>query len=365
MRSVANWCRRALGTGRAPSGRRAPARPQLEELEGRRLLSATAAITSPNGVQSDFYAIDAKTRQVVDYHTVLDPALGAWFVERIPLGGPQHVTDVAAGFLSYTNVNKPEVFALTAGHELWAYLPTPGGDHYWVSLGTGFTAASATDDLQGSLFAINQKGQVLEHVPYGPPGQWTFFGTPGVAVKAISASKDPDGKAEVFALGADGHIYLGRFDASSKPEPWVTVDRSKRYKQISATDHNTVYALGLADGQITKETEYTFSFLGIHLDLWLGGQLPAQGIWATQISAGTDMANRDVVYAIDRSSGQPYVFNAQGQWQQMDGSHPKEICGAAWGWYYDVDSRFSLPNEYNPNNGGLSHYFTIDLRPVL
>jgi hypothetical protein len=366
MRRVANWFRRTPSTGRAPSLRPATSRPQAEELEGRQLLSATAAIYSPYGYPaSNFYAIDAKTRQVVDYNTAQNLVTGGWYSAiRIPLGGPQHVTDVAAGFLSFTNVNKPEVFALTAGHQLWAYLPTPGpGGSYWVSLGSGFTAISATDDVWGSVFAINQKGQVLEHVPYGPPGQWTFFGRPGVAVKAISASKDPDGKAEVFALGADGHIYLGRFGANGRPAPWVTVDRTRAYRQISATDQNTVYALGLKDGQITKETEFVFSLFGLHFDFWLGGQLPAQGVWATQISAGTDSLNRDVVYAIDRSSGQPYVFSAQGQWQRMDGSHPKEICAAAWGWYFDVDGRFSLPNEYNPFTGW---YYTLDLaHPVL
>jgi hypothetical protein len=193
-----------------------------------------------------------------------------------------------------------------------------------------------------------------------------------VAVKAISASKDRVGNAEVFALGADGHIYLDRFDDNFNPTPWVSVDRRKAYRQISANDHNTVYGLGLVDGQITKENEFVFDFGPIHLDFWWGSQLPSWGVWTplgwlqerfTQISAGTDTAGRDVIYAVDWFYGQPYVFNVQSQWQRMDGSHPKEICGASDGWYFDVDGRFSLPNEHNPFSG---YYYSMDLtHPVV
>lgn len=368
MRSVANWFRRTLSPGRVPSRRPVTSRPQAEELEGRLLLSATAAVTSLDGHQSDLYAIDARTRQVVDYHSV-----GPLMTTYTDLGGPQNVTDVAAGFLSYDHVDKPEVFALTADHAVWGYVPDAGGVYHWNYLGTGFTAISASDDPYGSVFAINQKGQVLENIPFGDPSQWKLFGTPGVAVKAISASKDRSGNAEVFALGTDGHIYLDRFDGNFNPTPWVTVDRSKAYKQISANDHNTVYGLGLVDGQITKETDVVFD-LGIFgtFDFWLGSQLPSwrvpihHGITRdrfTQISAGTDMAGRDVVYAVDWYYAQPYVFTAQSQWQRMDTSHPKEITGAAGGWYFDVDRAFSLPHEYNPYAGT---YFALDLaHPVL
>jgi hypothetical protein len=54
------------------------------------------------------------------------------------------VTDVAAGFLSFDRVNKPEVFALTAGHAVWAYVPNAEGGYHWNYLGAGFTAISAT-----------------------------------------------------------------------------------------------------------------------------------------------------------------------------------------------------------------------------
>jgi hypothetical protein len=333
--------------------RRPASRLELERLDERLLLSATSAVTSLDGHQSDLYAIDARTRQVVDFHSV-----GALMTTHTYLGGPQNVTDVAAGFLSFDSVDKPEVVALTAGRAVWAYVPNAEGGYHWNYLGTGFTAISATDDVFGSVFAINQKGQVLENIPYGDPSSWTPFGTPGVAVTAISASKDQAGNAEVFALGANGHIYLDRFDANFNPKPWVTVDSRKAYKQISANDQNTVYGLGLADGQITKETEFNFWIFGHRIDVWFGSQLPSWRVWPlgwvqrfTQISAGTDMAGRDVVYAVGYYGCQPYVFSAQGQWQRMDGNYAKEICGAAGGWYFDVDRVYSLPHEYNPYAG--------------
>jgi hypothetical protein len=263
--------------------------------------SAVSTVTWNNGQNSDLYAIDASTRQVIDLHS--DPnTVGA----LTPLGGPRNVTAVSAA----ANLDRlPMVVALTADGSVYDYVTPFQSPSYWNYLGSGFTAVSATHD--GFIFAVDNYGNVLANGPYGPPSQWMNIGTPGVAIQAISASRNGDGiynpyHEEVFALGNDGHIYLNRFDGNYNPGFWQTIDSSKTYSQISANDHNTVYGLSARDGQITKESE-RYSFWG-GFYYWSGQQLPAWGVWTplgglkeqyTQISAGTDRAGQDVVYAID------------------------------------------------------------------
>jgi hypothetical protein len=342
----------------------------LESLEDRWLPSAVNTISWNDGQPcSDVYAINANTHQVIDIHT--DGNTGAMTYNM--LGGPTNVTAVNASFLPYDHQNKPIVYALSADSSAWVYVPDAvTGKYHWDNLGTGFTALSATQD--GFVFGLNQNGQVMSNNAYGLPSQWNNLGTPGVPIKAISASQDGSGIEEVFALGADGHIYLDRFDANYNPIGWTVVDSSKTYTQISANDHNTVYGLDSA-GQITQESEYNFWLHGHHLDYWSGQQLASPQIWTpwgtfsdsfTQISAGTDKSGNNVVYGIDGFYAQPYVFNAQGQWQRMDGSHPSEIAAGDGGWYYDVDSKYHDLNQYDPAyNGGQGAYWTIYFNPVV
>jgi hypothetical protein len=320
--------------------------------------SAVSTISWNDGQPcSDVYAIDANTRQIINVHT--DGNTGAMTFNF--LGGPTNVTDVNASFLPYDNQNKPIVYALSADHSAWVYVPdVDTGKYHWDNLGTGITALSATHD--GFVFGLNQNGQVMDNNAYGLPSQWNNLGTPGVPIKAISASRDAYGLEEVFALGTDGHIYLNRFDANYNPTGWTVVDSSKTYTQISANDHNTVYGLD-SSGQITQESEYSFWWHGRHIDYWAGQQLPSPSDHFTQIAAGTDKAGNNVVYGIDAVFAQPFVYNAQGQWQQMDGSQPTEIAADDGGWFYDVASGFHTLNQYDPYypnyNGGQGVYWTI------
>jgi len=318
------------------------------------------------GTESDCYAIDAKTDEVVDLHT--DPKnVGV----RTLLGGPTNVTAISAAEEAVDGFYTPLVTALTADGHVWSCLPyanygwlgyVPGappgspGSYHWDDLGNdggiGFTALSMAHD--GNIYALTATGQVLETSYFANPAPnttWTVLGSPTAGpVKAISAGLNGGlSNDEVFAIGSDGHLYVNQFGSGSSTS-WVTVDSSQTFIQISANDNNTVYGL-TSTGVIYQESEAVKN----GNDFWSSLGLPTTSGGFSQISAGTDRTGKSVVFAVENANKEPFVYNAQGQWTKMDGNQPSEICGGNDGWYYDVTN--PVVYQYNPNaNKGQGAY---------
>src|SRR5262249_38931482 len=131
-------------------------RPQLEDLEGRQLLSGTSLISAISYNSFDpiadtikthhaLFAIDRATEQVVEY---VDQT-------RYALGGPK-VTDVSASIDQSFSIfgQQPEVVALDTNHLLWRWASSTG----WLQLGgpVQFDQISATRD--GQVYATYVSG---------------------------------------------------------------------------------------------------------------------------------------------------------------------------------------------------------------
>jgi hypothetical protein len=139
----------------------------------------------------------------------------------------------------------------------------------------------------------------------------------GGYAKQISASLDPNGNAEVFAIGLDDAVYV--YDLGNG-NGWV--DLGGYAKQISANANDTVYAIGMGNGvylnnlsdgdhgsgwvdlggdalQIsTYENSGVYAIGADHaVYVWSEGWVDLGG-YAKQISAGLDPNGNSEVYAI-------------------------------------------------------------------
>jgi hypothetical protein len=324
------------------------ARPSLEALEERQLLSATSAITyTPAGSTIPahvLYAIDSRTRRLTEYvnsRPVQSPG-GT-------LGGPG-LTAVSASIDQKTG--NPEVFALAADHSLWLYSLAGG----WRSLGGSDTEVSAERD--GRAFVVDSSNLVRV---YNADGTVQALGAPAYSYDAgdwgsgtyVYAFGISAGRAAltsstlqdvVYAIGPDGGIY------ANAGAGWQVVDNNHSFSQLSATQDGSVYALDNA-GNLYQDSWTQLSTGG---GTWVSHTLPGPGSgnYYTQISAGTDLKGNDLVYAVDKYS---YLWEAHSRgawaihWHGSSGFviRVTDISGTDGGRFYFVDYNFYGQNVSN------------------
>jgi hypothetical protein len=312
-------------------------RPQLEDLEGRQLLSGTSLISAisynsynpiTNTVQNHhaLFAIDRTKQQVVEY---VDQT-------RYALGGPK-VTDVSASIDQSFSIfgHRPEVFALNTSGLLWRWAPSTG----WLQLGgpTQFAEISATRD--GQVYADTYLIHNTTSVDLIDATGKTYY--LGANFYDVSAGRDASGRDEVFALGFDNHIYVN--DAGT-PTGWQLVDGSRQFYRISATQHGEVYALDTT-GNLFQESLVTASVYmlvqPVSLTYWSATQY-AQGPFYS-ISADSADSTHDEVYTLDLS-GNAYRIGPQGGAVRV-ATGVSEIAGADGGWFYEVGSWGGIPGQ--------------------
>jgi hypothetical protein len=364
------FVRRIFGSSpskRPASGRRSSVRLEIENLEQRELLSATAAVMWPGGQSGEMYAIDASTRQEIDYH--MDA--GTSYYTKTYLGGPQMMAVAAA--VDDPRDGRPEVFGLATDHSIWIHDDFHVG---WFEIfgpsQYGPTAISATYD--GTIFALNGNHVYVNSNPDNPDA-WQDAGGYYMPTDAqgrlltyfqsISASFTPSGAPEVFALGSDGGIYVGI--GTNDTGYWQVVDRSRTFTMIAASEGNSVYAMDNTD-QLFGEHEYArWTPLG-HYSYWQGQSLGAPPISGSiaQMSVGTNANGVDKIVLVDRyydwNAGQfrsVAYSNVGGSWNQFDGfggQYVNDVAMADNGWAFDVLDG----HVHNQSTVGTYDYFWTD-----
>jgi hypothetical protein len=358
------WFKKWFGRSARPRGAvsRTSFRPQVENLEARRVMSATSAISNSwwqatrwGGTvymsEQDLFAIDSATQHLVEYSDLNNQG-----TQKLLYYGPQ-VADLSAG-LSPTG--SPVAYLVSsADHTVWMAAPHLGGV-YPTQLEGGYlgtvyaSQVSATRD--GAVYAVDYStGQVWFR---SWNGAWQSLGSPGgQGVLQITAGAT-GGADEVFAIGRqDNAIYVNK---GTSPGGWQMVDKSLTFVKLSATQDDHVYALDFY-GTLTRETENHFYWNGHAYDWWSGQRLAAyqNGVYGAShyvaLSAGTDAGGQDVVYVIDQNQ-LAIRYDAGGSPTYMDSS-VKEIAGDAGGRFYDVNyvstySTTGTPWKYDPSTGG-------------
>ena len=141
----------------------------------------------------------------------------------------------------------------------------------------------------------------------------------GGYAKQISAGLDAAGNPEVFAIGSDNALYVNHANGAG----WASL--GGYVKEISATTHNTVFAIG------SNDSVYVNSGAG---NVALGG-------YAKQISAGLDAAGNPEVFAIG-SDDALYVNHANGAGWASLGGYVKEISATTHNTVFAIGSNDSV-----------------------
>jgi hypothetical protein len=369
MQRFLNWLRRLSHTP-STSARPRPIRPRLEHLEDRMVPSATSAISTWHGggwfrwQTHDLYAIDATTKQVVDFQT---STFGG--STRTALGGPTNVRAVSASIDPSTGY--AEVFAENWDFALWRY----DSHGVWTKLTDGAAGSvygdiSATRD--GQVYAVNLHNQYVEL--FHANGTWVNLGNPEGYLRTINGSGDGQGIAagldlyggnEVFAIGQQGALYVNSPDGIWANQ-WVTIDNSRLYVSLSSSRDGGVFAIqnGIA---LWHWNEYFVwgpftNWSGQNISGGMGG--PNSTFW--DISADTDANGQAEVYAkiaVGYNQFDLYRYD-QGSWQKMD-SNISEVAAADGGYFFDVNpSGFDAGTWfYDPYKAG-SHWTYLGL-PVV
>ena len=155
------------------------------------------------------------------YHEVRTKA-GAWSGFQ-PVAGLSGSATMAASAISITADPDSTAQLVVIGSDGNVYHEVRQASGGWTGfkavtgVGTPTMAASAvsiTADPDGSaqLVAIGSDGNVYHEIRE-KPGNWTGFaavggvGTPKMAATAVSITADPDGSAQLVAVGNDGNVY--------------------------------------------------------------------------------------------------------------------------------------------------------------
>jgi hypothetical protein len=166
----------------------------------------------------------------------------------------------------------------------------------------------------------------------GNANTWSYLG--GWAF-SISAGSDGSGHDQVFAIGGDHYLYV--HDAYSDPSwaRWVQVDSSTAFAQLSAGQHNQVFALD-SNGALHDDWYFSYPFGG-------------GGSWANQtispsvagdryvaLSADSQDGTHDEVYVID--TNKTAYLRQSGGWKANPVDYSViELAGADGGWFYDTN----------------------------
>jgi hypothetical protein len=259
-------------------------RSEIEDLEGRALLSTTSAVVYQVGgvTHSALYAINQSDQVVM----TVDGGPSA------NLGG--YAKQITAGLDVF---NKPQVFAIGKENAVW--LNKGAG---WVSLGGYAKEISAT--IENSIYAIGTNDDVF--VGDGAPGAFNWVDT-GLKARHISAGVDGF-NPEVYAIGFNNNVYAGNGSGGVAG----FANWGGYAKEISATVDSTVFAIG-ADNAVYKDSG-SGSGTG-----WV-----SLGGYAKQISAGIDGAFGPFVFAIGLNDS--LWSNHGGPWTNL-GGYVTQIAG--------------------------------------
>jgi hypothetical protein len=351
MNRFTNWLRPRLTTKSASARPLRTFRPKLEQLDERLLLSLSSAISIPHSIsfhgtmftwtERDWYTADQSTHQIVEYQGTSRHNVASYALLNT-------LSDISASV--DPNTGSGEVFVVIRG---WpspiAYLESynSAGSLQWSKDASAFGltdlgAISATRD--GHVYAQYEKiyamgGQILSG--YGvlyiaPDGTAIDLGGPntpsgtGVLYATSLAASKVGSTNEVFAIGADGAIYV----TSGTTGKWYLVDNSASFVSLSANPDNTVFAL-TTDGKLYQESEY-LGFNGMYFYLYWSAQDISGGKHFKAISADFDALGYDEVYAIEQATNTAYLYD-QGTWTLKD-YDVYDLAAAGGGYFYDVNT---------------------------
>jgi hypothetical protein len=218
-------------------------------------------------------------------------------------------------------------------HSLVGWGEGDAGGWNWI------TGISATCD--GHVYAA-QVG-VTDHVYYvDSNGSRTDLGMPkpGLATphtdegmyaqSLLAASVGYFGGNEVFAIGADGYIYVNE----GRPGDWLLVDNTARFVSLSATPNDTVFAV-TSDGRLFQETEHLYIIQRLFYLSWSNQDISGGRTYSANISADTDASGQDEIYAIEKGTNSLYLYDLGG-WTYKD-SDVFDVSGAGGGYFYDAN----------------------------
>jgi hypothetical protein len=374
MKRFLRWVGRTLNTKPTSAHRGYSFRPHIEPLDERLVLSGvSSAISIPHagGIYSlswterDWYTVDASNGVVLDTpsHVIKFEGTTQYDLGQPPLKTCSIGQILALGATVDSNTGDGAVFVLT-GFEACDEPPADLSLSYCDSLGTwhslwdqsipvyanagipkAYGSLGATRD--GHVYAESADGTDVRY--FDSKGNSLDLGAPSTAILAgsgsLAASVGPHGN-EVFALGADGSIYL---NASSTFGDWKLIDSRAYFTQLSSTPNNTVFAL-TNDGRLFQETYVLELIPPYNHYSWAGQDISGGMLW-TQISADTDASGQAEVYAVQAvpiyipngngtteyliSTGSLYLHD-QGSWTQKD-SDVYDVAAAGSGYFYDVN----------------------------
>jgi hypothetical protein len=286
-------------------------------------LSSAIRIDHPSFTERDWYAVDAKTSQVVEVQGTV----------RRNLGGPNHVFHVSASVDPQAGIG--EVYVLAG--------PVPGTAPFgmlwrcdsrgnWTTLPGLYKGISATHD--GGVYAVWWDGHQVIY--------WNFQGIPTNlsapnpgngpwASSSVAASHGWFGGNEVFAISSDEAIYV---NSTNVPGQWRLVDNTQRFWEVSASQNDAVFALAgpVGSGTLFEETEHFCLFPKPHF-YWTNQNITGPRSF-TAISADSDTSGQAEVYAIQSGTQQAFLYDL-GFWAVKD-TNVFDISGADGGYFYDV-----------------------------
>jgi hypothetical protein len=265
-------------------------RPQLEQLEDRRLLTTfgnLSAIADSSG-QSVSYNIAAD-------HSVWKHDNAGWH----SLGG--YVTQISAG---RDNLGRAEVFGIGADQACWV-CDTTG----WHSLG-GYVTQISGDFSLNRVYAIGS-----DHSAWMRDG--TGWHGLGGYVTQISAGTAAGGSAiKLFAIGADSACW--QFDANG----WQSLGlRVTQVCGAATPDECWMIDVNHAVWQYTTSNSGNAAGSSYGYSGQSGARLTYIGGYMTALAAGYDTAGRDEIFAIGADHA-AWVYNPQagGGWRSLGGN---------------------------------------------
>jgi hypothetical protein len=268
--------------------------------------------------------------------------------------GGTYVTDVTGASIASFGVNLPADLAYVVGtghgallHQgtsfnfIGGYVQTPSGSasnntNSWEPATRDTTAISWVSGgvAHSALYVIGPNDNVEMSVDGG-----SFTDLGGYA-KQVSAGLDVTGNPEVYAIGADNAVWL------DKGSGWVRL--GGYFKEISATRHDGLYAIGTDDAVYTY-----FNFRPPGVSPQFG--FLRLGAYAKQISGGTDAAGNPVVFAIGEDDAVYQNTGIPGSWTAL-GGYAKQISATMGGIVYAIGADNAIYKNSGSGWVGLGGY---------
>jgi hypothetical protein len=247
---------------------------------------------------------------------------------------------ISAGTDAYGD---PEVWAIGTNHSLYVNDLNGAG---WFDVGGWVKQISAT--AHGTVFFIDSGNAVDWGVYNWMTHGWSGGGLGGYALQ-ISAGMDaygPYGRPEVYAIGTNHQVFvnvqLSIGNYSVNYSGWQGLGGYA--KQISATEGNTVFAIGYDDA-VWKINGTSGSWTNLGL------------LYTLDISAGLDANGQPEVWAIDNNNNLWVNDGPNGAyWLRLSTSYFREIAAPSLGYSLPGDEVYAIGSDhtgyiYSSSNG--------------